>query len=201
MNSLSLEQKQAQFHEFFTIKHRLHVNMTCLGEQFSLPELDALDEHMPYAFRIATQMSSLDPQALRNLRNLGEQAKELSEFLNHQARKIDLMMSYILQQQDDPDARYFTTEFGGGGLTLQTESQIAIGEHAQLKIFLSDEAAAVFCFAEVIRCEPIDERFHTSLIYTRIREQDQELLVRASLHQQTQQLRARAQQQGKSTAP
>ncbi len=197
MNTLTLEEKLAQFHEFFTIKHNLNVNLKFIEPNTPIPDMQHLTEHMPYAFQIASQMSSLDSQTMRNLRNLGEQARELTDFLNKQARKIDLMMSFILQQQDEPDCRYTTTEFGAGGLTLVSNTPAEIGQVAELKVFLSEEAAAIFCYAEVIRCESVDQQYHISLIYTRIREEDQELLVRASLHQQTQQLRSRAQQQGK----
>ena len=48
--------------------------------------------------------------------------------------------------------------------------------------------------AEVIACVEVEDKYHISLIFTRIREEDQELLVRASLHLQTQQLRKRAKQ-------
>jgi hypothetical protein len=54
---------------------------------------------------------------------------------------------------------------------------------------LEAEAAAIYCIAEVIEVEQVDDLFHTSYVYTHIREQDQELLVRASLHLQTSQLR------------
>lgn len=192
MENLTLEQKKQQFHEFFTIKHNIKVNLKPLSEEFQLPDHDVLVEHMPYAFRIAGEISSLETQALRPLRHLGEHASELAQFLSHQSRKIDLMMSYILQQQDEDDFRYETFEFGGGGVTIVSKKAMELGLRSELKLFLLEEAAAVFCFAEVIACHERDGKYHISLIFTRIREEDQELLVRASLHQQTLQLRKRA---------
>lgn len=194
MDTLTLAQKQAQFHEFFTIKHAIRVNMRVLEGDTTPPSHDEFLDHMPYAFRIAGEMADLESHALRPLRHLGEHAAELAEFLNHQSRKIDLMMSLILQQQDEAGLRYKSVEFGGGGITLVTDSPLEIGTHSELKLFLSEEAAAVYCFAEVITCLAVEEQYHISLIFTRIREEDQELLVRASLHLQTQQLRKRAKQ-------
>jgi hypothetical protein len=194
MENLSLEQKQQQFHEFFTIKHSIIVNMQEVLPGFVLPSAEHLTEHMPYAFRIASDISSIDSKALRSLRGLGEHAYELADFLNQQSRKIDLLMSLVLQQQDEVENRYLSHEFGGGGVTLISAQEIALGKVAELKIFLNDEATAVFCFGEVIRCKPIAEKFHVSLIFTSIREQDRELLVRASLHQQSVQLRKRTEQ-------
>lgn len=192
MDELSLDQKLQQFHEFFSIKHELNVNVTPLDDDFRLPSMDDFPTQMPYAFRMASDMSDIESKALRPLRHLGEHAAELAEFLNHQSRKIDLMMSYILQQQDDEDTRYKTVEFGGGGVVIRSSREMKVGQRAELKIFLTEEASAVYCFAEVIACQEHDDQYHIGLIFTRIREQDQELLVRASLHMQTLQLRARA---------
>lgn len=193
MDALTLEQKQQQFHEFFTIKHAIKANARPLAADEKQPALDQLEQAMPYAFRIASEMSGIDAQALRPLRSLGDHAHELATFLNHQARKIDLMMSLILQQQDDPQYRLLSHEFGGGGVVLVADSPMQQGQVAELKLFLEEEAAAVFCYGEVIACQPVAEQYHISFVFTRIREEDQELLVRASLHLQTQQLRHRKQ--------
>jgi len=190
-DSADLEDKLAQFHEFFTIKHSLSVNLKPLGSEFAVPDKDALVKSMPYAFKIAAQMSEIETKALRPLRNLGEHAQELVDFLNLQSKKIDLMMSFILQQQDEDDFRYSTIEFGGGGLTLFSNKPVNIGEIAEVKVFLAEEAAGIFCFGEIIQCKEFQDGYAVTLIFVRIRDEDQELLVRASLHLQTLQLRAR----------
>ncbi len=191
MESLTLAEKQAQFNEFFLISHGIKVNVKPLEAGFVLPATDDLDEHMPYAFRIASEMASIETQALRPLRNLSEHASELVNYLTHQSRKIDLMMSYILHQQDDPNYRFESIRFGGGGVIINHPTPIDIGSAAELKLFVSEEAAAIFCFGEVITCQQESDGYHIAFIFTRIREQDQELLVRASLHLQTLQLRKR----------
>ncbi|MDF2178839.1 PilZ domain-containing protein [Aliiglaciecola sp. CAU 1673] len=194
MDNLTLEQKKQQFDEYFRIKHPIKVNLLPLPEQFVLPETENIEMHMPYAFRIAAEMSALEVSALRPLRNLSEHAADLVAYLNHQSRKIDLMMSYILQSQSSPEHQYQALSFGGGGVVLESATPLDLEQLVELRLFLEEEASAVFCFGEVIACEKQDEQYHISLIFNRIREQDQELLVRASLHLQTQQLRKRAKQ-------
>ncbi|QJR79507.1 PilZ domain-containing protein [Alteromonas pelagimontana] len=193
MDTLTLAEKQAQFDEFFMIAHEINVNIKPLPVGSTLPSMSELEEAMPYAFRIASEMSAIEAQALRPLRNLGEQASGLADYLNHQARKIDLMMSYILHQQDEQRYRLRATKFGGGGVIVRSTDAIDIGASAELKLFLTEEAAAIFCFGEVIACQKEADDYHIAFIFNRIREEDQELLVRASLHLQTQQLRKRAQ--------
>jgi hypothetical protein len=106
---------------------------------------------------------------------------------------MDLMMSYILLQQDDEAYRNTAIKFGGGGLVIGSASRVTVGEHVILKLFLETESAAIYCMAQVVACEPAlqdsELGFEVSYAYTHIREQDQELLVRASLHLQTAQLR------------
>lgn len=191
MHNLTLEQKHQQFDEFFMIKHNIPVNMRLVADDFVLPEMDNLHQHMPYEFQIASELSSIDSKALRPLRGLGEHAVELAEFLNHQSRKIDLMMSLILQQHSKNEETYHSLQFGGGGIVIDSGSELAVGAIIELKLFLREEASAIFCFAEVIACKLVYDKYHVSLIFTRIREEDQDLLVKASLHLQAANLRKR----------
>ncbi|NDW20305.1 PilZ domain-containing protein [Alteromonas hispanica] len=192
MSTLSLEEKKAQFEEYFSIASNINVNIRPLAEGESVPAEDAIEDAMPYAFRIASEMATIEAQAIRPLRNLGDHAESLADFLNHQSRKIDLMMSFVLHQQDDPQQRYRSVKFGGGGVVVESDTSLEVGALAELKLFLDAEAAAIFCYGEVITCEPVGDSYHIAFIFSAIREQDQELLVRASLHIQTQQLRKRA---------
>lgn len=90
MSELSLEQKKAQFDEYFSIAHRINANMRPLGEDEVVPDEENLEESMPYAFRIASEMAAIEAQAIRPLRNLSDHAESLADYLNHQSRKIDL---------------------------------------------------------------------------------------------------------------
>ncbi|MEP0354862.1 PilZ domain-containing protein [Paraglaciecola sp.] len=194
MQHLTLEQKYEQFEEFFMIKHIVPVNMRLLDESYSLPDVEDLHEHMPFEFQVANELSEIDSKALRPLLSLGEHASQLAEFLNHQSKKIDLMMSLILQQHSDQANSHQSIQFGGGGLVVASDTEWEIGAAVEVKLFLREEAAAIFCFAEVIACKHEDDTYHISLIFSRIRDEDQDLLVRASLHLQAANLRKRKSQ-------
>lgn len=186
----TLVEKQAQFNSFFLIAHPVKANLLPLDEQQQKHNYDEFIKHMPYAFKMAAEMSEVQTQALKPLRELGEKLQDLVDYLNFQAKKIDLMMSYILYQQDDKKHQAQVVKFGGGGVIIDTYEAIPIGSKCALKIFLESESAAIYCYAEAIAYEQKGDFHQTSFIYTHIREQDQELLVRASLHLQTQALRA-----------
>ena len=191
MQNLTLEQKHQQFDEFFMIKHNIPINMCLVADDFLVPDIDDLHQHMPYEFQIASELSGIDVKALRPLRRLGEHAVELAEFLNHQSRKIDLMMSLILQQHLKHEHTYYSVKFGGGGIVIDSETALEIGGTLELKLFVREEYTAIYCFAEVIACKPVDDTYHVSLIFSCIREEDQDLLVKASLHLQAANLRKR----------
>ncbi|WP_371193169.1 PilZ domain-containing protein [Glaciecola sp. SC05] len=187
MNNLT--EKLDQFNEFFLIAHPLKVNLQEATEADATQSLAQFEQSMPYAFRISSQMSEIESKALRPFRSMGEKFDDLVEYLQLQAKKMDLMMSYILQQQDEAEYRQTATKFGGGGVIIKLKHEVNLGAYATIKLFLENEAAAIYCIAQAVQCEALEDGFNVSYAYTRIREEDQELLVRASLHLQTAQLR------------
>ncbi|MBF7072961.1 PilZ domain-containing protein [Glaciecola sp. MH2013] len=183
------EEKQASFESYFLINHPTKVNIEPVNESEATLSLAEFEASMPYAFRIASELSEIESQALKPLRSLGDSLADLVDYLQLQARKIDLMMSYILLEQDLPEHRKTASKFGGGGVIIESETAVEIGSFAKIKIFLEAEAAAIYCVGEAIDQSKKDDLYQVSYVYTLIREQDQELLVRASLHLQTAQLR------------
>ena len=181
MNSLSLEQKLAQYHEFFAIEHQFSVNIMPID----ITEANSFDEFtasIPMPFKLATDMSAIDQSALRSLQNLGNSASQLVNFLNQQSQKIDLLIGYILSQQDEAQHRYQGVEFGGGGITFTT------GQLLEVKIFLLDSNCAIYCYGEVIDVESTNQQFTHKVTFHFIREEDREVLVRTSLLEQSKQL-------------
>ena len=189
----SNEQKLARFNEYFLVEQQINVNMIPL-ELTELPNQEQFERDIPYSFKLASEVTNLEASSLRPLRHMGSMGDELVNFLKAQSRKIDLIMSYILTMEDEDHHRMVTESFGGGGLVLTGSEAYEPGQFAELKIFLTDEASAIYCFGEVIDCQPTDDGYAIRLYYARIREDDREIIVRASLHQQSKQLKRLAEQ-------
>lgn len=187
MNSISLEQKLAQYHDFFAIEHQFSVNIIPIAvtETSSFEQFIA---DIPMPFKLATDMSAIDQSALRSLQNLGNSASQLVNFLNQQSQKIDLLIGYILSQQDEVQHRYQGLEFGGGGIKFISNKTCDIGQFLEVKVFLLENNCAVYCYGEVIAVEPTNELFIHKVTFHFIREEDREVLVRTSLLQQSKQL-------------
>lgn len=187
MNPNDFEQKLSSYHEFFSIEHEFSVNITMLdaGDNVNFEQFLST---IPMPFKLATDMSSIDSSALRSLQNLGSSASLLVNFLNQQAQKVDLLIGYILSQQDDVQHRYSGIKFGGGGIKFTAPTAFILGELLVLKVFLLENNCAIYCYGEIIDIECIDEQYIHKVIFHFIREEDREILVRASLHEQAKQL-------------
>jgi hypothetical protein len=193
MTHETIEQKLAKYHEFFAIEHEFTINILPLPAHKNV-SYEQFIADMPTPFKMASDMSSIDQAALRPLQALSGVASQLVEFLNHQSTKIDLLIGYILSQQDDEKHRFQGLKFGGGGLLFAAEKAFELAQLLEMKIFLLNENCGVYCYGEVIEVEQEQNAYLHKVIFHFIREEDREVLVRTSLHEQSKQLQALAQQ-------
>jgi hypothetical protein len=63
-------------------------------------------------------------------------------------------------------------------------------------LFFKEEALAIYCYLRTEKSEPEEngDTYLCTLSFAKIREEDQELLIRASLHAQSRQLKERSKQ-------
>lgn len=191
MDPKQLTTLQEQYHDYFIIEHAVAINVKQLPLAAE-PDDTSFEAMIPEPFRMAGELATLDKSALKSLNKLGELAEELANYLRIQAKKIDSMMRYILVQQDDPQYRYMTHSYGGSALCYHTQTAVVVGDLLEVKLFLADNDGAVYCLARVLSTEPAADGYLVKATYTRIREQDRELIVRASLHQQSRMLKRKA---------
>jgi hypothetical protein len=192
------EEKLAKYHEFFSIEHNFNINILPL-ELTKVTSFEQFLADMPTPFKMASDMKSIDQSALRPLQALSGVAGQLVEFLNHQSAKIDLLIGYILSQQDDEEHRYQGIKFGGGGLLFTADKAFKLAQRLEMKIFILNQNCAVYCYGEVIEIQQDQESYLHKVIFHFIREDDREILVRNSLHEQSKQLQVLAQQRNQDS--
>lgn len=181
--------KLDQYNEFFTIEHNFTVNV----EPLTAPVDKAyFEQSIPLPFKLASDNAQIDQSAFRSIQGLSSVANQLTTYLHHQANKIDLLVGYILSQQDDESKRFKGLAFGGGGFVYHANTALALGEQVIAKLFILEENCAVFCHAQVIEISELDGSYNHKLVYQHIREEDRENLVRTSLHIQSKQLQSLA---------
>lgn len=185
-----LDELNQAFLQFFRVEHAIAINVHPLAGP--LPDESTFLAAIPEPFLLAGNLGQLNLGALRSLQRLGELAEELAHYLTQQARKLDLLLHYVLRQQDQAEYRALAQSYGGAGLTYISNAPLPERQVVELKLFLAENVGAVFCYAQVLSAEPCDEGYLIKLVYRRIREEDQELLVRASLQQQAKQLKQKS---------
>ena len=179
--------------QFFSVVHSLPINVEPLGDTFVLPSLEAMEQELPEPFRIAGAITHIDLSTARQLRNIDEDLGLLVDVLNLQSNKINMLLSYLLSQLDDPTTRFQTVTIGGSKLSfIITRPGLQMNQFLRLKLFLQDEASAIYCYGQITALEPVPDGHRVEVSYVRIRPEDQELLVRSSLHIQSRQLKQRA---------
>jgi len=189
----TIEQKLTQYHEFFSIAYEFSINILPLEKDKSTSFAQFIED-MPAPFKMASEITTIDQAALRPLQGLSGVASQLVDFLNHQSEKINILMGYILSQQDEEQFRYQGIEFGGGGLLFAAKHAFEVGQLIEMKVFLLDQSCAVYCYGEVVEVNKVADRYQHKTIFHFIREEDREVLVRTSLHEQSKQLQLLAKQ-------
>ena len=173
-----------KFEQYFQIEYPIDINLELISEH-QLPKSDAdIEQFIPPLFKLVNEVNVIEQTALRPLRQLGDVAEELAQYLKLQSRKIDLVLSHILANENQDEEQLETFSFGGSGFTLITDESFLENVFYRCKLFLKDESAAVYCFCQVVDSQLNNDKYKTRFVFSHIREQDQELLVRASLHAQ-----------------
>lgn len=187
-----LDQLTTDFQQYFKVEHAIVINI--VPKDGPLPDEAAFLATIPEPFLLAGNIGQLNLNALRSLQRLGELAEELANYLQQQAKKLDLLLHYVLQQQDAAAYRFITQNYGGAGLTFTADMPFTALQVVEVKLFLAENAGAVYCYGQVLSCEPAATGYTVQVVFRHIREEDRELLVRASLQQQARQLKLKAEQ-------
>ncbi len=171
--------------EYFTVHHNLTINVEALGTDFALPDEQTFVSEIPAPFIVASEFSHLDTLADNaRLELQNKELKHVISLLDTQNSKLNLLLSFMLSQQDDISVRFQTTQFGASQLSYRSSSPVETDQFVRVKLFLDHPAAAIYCYAQVVECVASEQGFVVTLRYKMLREADQDLLIKAALYQQ-----------------
>ncbi len=190
MDQADLALLHEQFNDYFIVEQQINLNVKPFEN--NLPDETTFEALIPAPFKMVSELAALDQSALKSLNRIGEFADELASYLRAQARKIDMMMGYLLVQQDDQQHRQRSHSFGGSALCFFHSKPYAAGTLLEVKMFLDHGEGAVFCLVTVLDSLQQDDQYLIRTTYRRLRDVDRELIVRASLHEQSRQLKRKA---------
>jgi len=182
--------------QYFLVEHPLNLNVEALHKDQHIPNDIDFEAEIPAPFRMASDLASIESHNLQPLKLNNETTQALWGYLEAQNLKINTLLTYVLSQQDDKKFHFQSHCFSAGMCLFKApQQQFSLQQSVRLKIFIPEESAAIYCYATVTHIEQ-DENALASieLTYQQIREEDRELLIRTTLHIQSKQLKARAQQ-------
>jgi len=160
-----------------------------LPEGVNLPDALQFADEIPEPFKMASDIAYLDSQALSGLKFNNEGALLLKHYLETQNQKLNILLTYVLSQQDDMKLQYHTLALSAGECVFSVKQQhdFQLDQLVRLKIFTPNESAAVYCYARISNIE----KDNITLTYPLILDEDRELLIRSTLHLQSLQLKQR----------
>lgn len=179
--------------EYFTVHHALKVNIDTLAPDYIFPEQTIFEAEIPAPFIIANEFSQLDAMndmARQELRD--RELKHVIQLLDAQNSKLNLLLNYMLAQQDNSNTRFTTISFGASQLTYIAHQPFSDGDKVRVKLFLEHPAAAIYLYAHVTECEHDGESYQITIKYDLVRDVDQDLLIKAALYHQQKLLRQRS---------
>lgn len=179
--------------EYFSVHGHLKINAQVLDNDEKIPSLIEFERTIPLSFQIARQCGQLDHNIEKEIQVLHfEKGHALTTYLHSQNEKINLLLSFMLSQQDDPTLRYQTETFGASGLTFIAHHPFSKDTAVRLTLFLDTPPSAIYCYGRVYGCKEKNGKFAVGIKYVRLLEEDRDVLIRAALLHQQKLLRHRA---------
>jgi hypothetical protein len=184
-----------EFSDYFQIEHQTTVNLVPFFEP--LPDQDGFLRLIPDAFKMTSELSLLNNPSIRTFNAVKDLSIDLAHYLQQQARKLDALTHYVLRSQDDPKQRFHTFSYGGSGVQVWMDEAVEQGQVYEVKLFLDNNDGALYCLGQVL--EVIEHQrsesqpgYLVKILFRRIRDEDRDMVVRASLHEQSRQLKRKA---------
>ena len=179
--------------EYFTVHHTMTVNVEPLADNEELPSFEKFETEIPAPFLVASEFSSLDMLSDSARNELGNSDfKHVTQLLETQNAKLNLLLTFMLSQQDESQYRHQTTAFGASQFVYLSQQHTEVDTKVRIKIFLDHPAAAIYSYGYVSAVEPQDDNdYQITVKYQLLRDIDQDLLIKAALYQQQKLLRQR----------
>ncbi|MGL5336363.1 MAG: PilZ domain-containing protein [Enterovibrio sp.] len=179
--------------DYFSVKADLRINIEPLASSKDLPTLEAFLDEIPAEFQIASQCSLLDFKVQNELAKLHNDHPTLSQLLQIQNEKINLLLGFLLNSATHADPNIRTDSFGASKLSVFSKMPFEINSYVKINLFLENPACAIYCYAQVDSSKSKNDEFFSELHYVLLQEEDKDVLIRAALYHQQKLLRLRSQ--------
>ncbi|CAH0525559.1 PilZ domain-containing protein [Vibrio hippocampi] len=179
--------------DFFTVRAPLKTNIKPLAVGEPTPSFEDYLAQIPAPFAASSEFSALEQQNDAATHELNQHnLRHVAQLIEQQNSKLNLLLNYLISQQDQAEFRHTATQFGAGELTYRANHTLQTGQFAEVKLFLDHPPAGIYCIGEVSHIKEHQDQFDITIRFVHILEEHQDMLIKAALHQQQKLLRQRS---------
>jgi len=188
--------------EYFRVNDSIRVGMRVVPDDQVNRLEELLEEANASGFTVMASMAGINAELAISMRRIEQSDPDVATYLKALDRKIDILgraLTAQVAQLTGEEAH--PVNLSAGGLGMRSEQQFLPGQTLEVRMLLFPSLTGVVAFAEVVECEPIAGDatlgFNLRLVFTHLREQDRDILIRHALRCQSNALRQRDRKPGK----
>lgn len=181
--------------QLYSVPHVTPVTIEVMPKDFVLPKDDAFIREMPLIFNLSGGLNHLDYSTMKALRADGDEFSALGNMVNLQSDKINMLLGFVLSQNEDTKHRFFTSAISGSSITVVTDGtqEFKLDDILRIKLYLIDLSLAIYCYGKVLSIKKDEARdVFVEIGYSLIRDKDRESLIQATFKIQSMQLKVRS---------
>jgi len=188
--------RAADRREYFRVNDSIRVGIRAVPED----QVERLEELLEQAgasgFTVMAAMAGINAELAISMRRIEQSDPDVATYLRALDRKIDILGRALTAQVSElSDEQPHPVNLSAGGLGLRSEERYAPGQTLEIRMLLFPSLTGVVAYAEVVECEPVAadaaQGFNLRLVFTHLREQDRDILIRHALRCQSNALRQR----------
>jgi hypothetical protein len=181
--------------QLYSVSHVTPVTIEVMPGDFVLPNTDEFAREMPLIFNLSGALNHLDYSTMKALRSNGDEFSVLANMVNTQSDKINMLLGFILSQNEEIKNRFFTSSISGSSITFISDlsHNFNVGDIVRIRLYLVDMSLAIYCYGKVLSVKSEgDAGINVEIGYELIRDKDRESLVQATFKIQTMLLKERS---------
>jgi len=188
--SQSREKPENERRQYFRIKNRLFIGYELIDSEheFSASNSDN-SKSLPFAHLLG-ELNGIVSANDAHIETLNSQQQPTIDHINELNTKLAQLTQYMIQSLNLSYNELLEVDLSGGGIRFESERSMPIGQKLKLELVLVPEYYYLVVYAEVVDCQPINNRFELAISFDQIKEADRDAIIRHVFKSQSEQLRA-----------
>jgi len=179
--------------EYFRVDDDVRISYKKLDARGAEQLARAIKAGLPTSFQLRSQIETID----RELQSARNELVDLPQPLKHYLSLLDDKLGQLGQVTELLAVDLHTetisgVSLSGGGIAMPAAEELIIGQLVELCLQLSGETGVIRALAEVTDCRIEEEGFYVAMEFRSLTDDDQEAIIRRTVHRQGEQIRARA---------